>query len=106
MRISFNKPYLTGNETEYIKDAILNKRKVSGNGYYTNLCQLFFEEKYNIKKALLTTSCTDALEMASILINIKNLLPSEIKEIDLINRSSNDFNRFGYSFISPRLGES
>jgi len=68
--IGFNKPYLTGKETDYIKDAV-QSGKISGNGKYTKLCQTFFEEKYNFKKCLLTTSCTDALEMAAILLNIK-----------------------------------
>lgn len=68
--IPFNKPYLTGNETKYIEDAV-KSGKISGNGKYTQLCQTFFEEKYGIKKVLLTTSCTDALEMAAILIEIK-----------------------------------
>jgi dTDP-4-amino-4,6-dideoxygalactose transaminase len=68
--IPFNKPYLTGKETEYIHDAV-NTGKISGNGKYTKLCQTFFEERYGIKKCLLTTSCTDALEMAAILINIQ-----------------------------------
>lgn len=65
----FNKPYLTGKETEYIHDAVLSG-KISGNGKYTKLCQDFFEQKYGFKKALLTTSCTDALEMCAILANI------------------------------------
>ena len=39
--IPFNKPYLTGKETEYIKDAVLNKGHISGNGYYTKKCQDF-----------------------------------------------------------------
>ncbi len=69
--IPFNKPYLTGKETEYIKDAVLNKGHISGNGYYTKKCQDFFRERYNIKKTLLTTSCTDALEMSAILVDIK-----------------------------------
>jgi dTDP-4-amino-4,6-dideoxygalactose transaminase len=68
--ISFNKPYLTGNETSYIEDAV-KSGKISGNGKYTKLCQSFFEDRYQIKKALLTTSCTDALEMAAILIDLK-----------------------------------
>lgn len=68
--ISFNKPYLTGKELHYIEDAVL-KGKISGNGYYTKLCQDYFEKKYAFKKCLLTTSCTDALEMAAILIDIK-----------------------------------
>ena len=68
--IPFNRPYLTGKETEYITDAVVSG-KISGNGKYTKLCQTFFEENYGFKKCLLTTSCTDALEMAAILINLK-----------------------------------
>jgi dTDP-4-amino-4,6-dideoxygalactose transaminase len=70
MAIPFNKPYLTGKELVYIEDAV-KKGKISGNGYYTQLCHNFFEKKYGFQKCLLTTSCTDALEMAAILINIK-----------------------------------
>ena len=66
----FNKPYLTGKETAYIEDAV-KSGKISGNGKYTQKCQAFFEEQYGFNKSLLTTSCTDALEMAAILINIK-----------------------------------
>ncbi|HMK06748.1 MAG TPA: dTDP-4-amino-4,6-dideoxygalactose transaminase [Flavobacterium sp.] len=68
--IPFNKPYLTGKETDYITDAVASG-KISGNGKYTQLCQRFFETKFGMKKTLLTTSCTDALEMAAILIDIK-----------------------------------
>lgn len=68
--IPFNKPYLTGNETAYIEEAV-KSGKISGNGNFTKKCQNYFETNYGIKKALLTTSCTDALEMAAILINIK-----------------------------------
>jgi len=68
--IPFNKPYFTGNETKYIEDAV-KSGKISGNGIYTKKCQTFFEQNYDIKKCLLTTSCTDALEMAAILINIQ-----------------------------------
>lgn len=68
--ITFNKPYLTGKETDYIKDAVLNL-KISGDGIYTKKCHEFFEKKYGFKKVLLTTSCTDALEMAAILLDIK-----------------------------------
>ena len=70
MKIPFNKPYLTGKETEYIKEAA-DSLQLSGNGKYTKLCHRFFEEKYEIQKCLLTTSCTDALEMAAILSNIQ-----------------------------------
>jgi dTDP-4-amino-4,6-dideoxygalactose transaminase len=68
--IPFNKPYLTGNETVYIEEAV-KSGKISGNGHFTKKCHNFFESNYGIKKALLTTSCTDALEMAAILIDIK-----------------------------------
>lgn len=67
--IPFNKPYLTGKEVDYIKDAVF-RGKLSGNGHYTKICQDFFSKKYGIHKTLLTTSCTDALEMAAILANI------------------------------------
>lgn len=69
--IPFNKPYLSGKELEYIQDATLNQGKLSGNGKYTKLCQDFFNERYGFKKSLLTTSCTDALEMAAILADIQ-----------------------------------
>lgn len=68
--IPFNKPYLTGKETFYIEQAV-KSLKISGNGEYTKKCQTFFEQTYNFKKALLTSSCTDALEMAAILANIQ-----------------------------------
>lgn len=68
--IPFNKPFLTGKETHYIYDAV-NSGKLSGNGKYTKICQHFFEEKYGFKKTLLTTSCTDALEMCAILADIR-----------------------------------
>jgi dTDP-4-amino-4,6-dideoxygalactose transaminase len=67
--IPFNKPYLTGEETQYIYKAV-HSGKISGNGIFTKMCQNFFEEKYGFKKALLTTSCTDALEMCAILSQI------------------------------------
>lgn len=68
--IPFNKPYLSGNETDYIHDAV-NTGKISGNGKYTRLCQDFLKERYDFGKVLLTTSCTDALEMAALLIDIQ-----------------------------------
>ncbi|TVZ28204.1 dTDP-4-amino-4,6-dideoxygalactose transaminase [Gillisia sp. Hel_I_86] len=70
MNIPFNKPYISGNELSYIKVAMASG-KLSGAGKFTNKCQRFFEEKYKFGKCLLTTSCTDALEMAAILINIQ-----------------------------------
>jgi len=69
LKIPFNKPYFTGMEAEYIKQAVATG-KISGDGLFTKKCHLFFEQRYGFKKALLTTSCTDALEMASILCNI------------------------------------
>lgn len=68
--IPFNKPFLTGKEAHYIYQAVYSG-KLSGNGVYTKKCQQFFEEHYGFKKALLTTSCTDSLEMAAILCDIK-----------------------------------
>lgn len=68
--IPFNQPHLTGEETYYIEDAV-NTGKISGNGKYTRLCQDFLEARYGFGKALLTTSCTDALEMAALLIGIQ-----------------------------------
>lgn len=69
MKIPYNKPYLTGNETKYIRKAI-KAGKISGNGQYTALCHDFFRKKYGFQNVLLTTSCTHALEMAAILIDI------------------------------------
>ena len=68
--IPFNKPFLCGRETEYIKQAV-ESGKLSGNGQFTRRCQRFFEERYGFGRCLLTTSCTDALEMAAILIDIQ-----------------------------------
>jgi len=68
--IPFNKPYLTGKESQYITEAAMSG-KLSGNGVFTKKCQDFFENKYGFRKTLLTTSCTDALEMAAILCNIQ-----------------------------------
>jgi dTDP-4-amino-4,6-dideoxygalactose transaminase len=68
--IPFNKPFLAGKETDYILDAV-RSGKISGNGIFTKKCHSFFEERYGFKKCLLTTSCTDALEMCAILADIK-----------------------------------
>lgn len=70
MSIPFNKPFLTGKETEYIKDAVTDG-KISGNGKYTKKCHQFFRQAFGFNKCLLTTSCTDALEMAAILLEIE-----------------------------------
>ena len=68
-KIPFNKPYLTGKEAHYMYQAVYTG-KLSGNGVYTQKCQKFFEQKYGFKKTLLTTSCTDALEMCAILCDV------------------------------------
>ena len=69
--IPFYKPFLTGKEAHYMYQAVYTG-KLSGNGVFTKKCQAFFEERYGFKKALMATSCTDALEMAAILCNIKS----------------------------------
>lgn len=69
--IDFNRPHLTGNELKYIEQAVVDNLKISGNGVFTKKCQHYFEERYGFKKCLLTTSCTDALEMAAILCDIQ-----------------------------------
>jgi len=70
--IPFNKPYLTGKEAHYIYQAVFTG-KISGNGVFTKKCQSFFEQRYGFNKCLLTTSCTDALEMAAILIDTQSV---------------------------------
>ena len=64
--IPFNKPHLTGKEAHYMYQAVFNG-KLSGNGEFTKRCQEYFEKRYSFRKCLLTTSCTDALEMCAIL---------------------------------------
>ena len=68
--IPFNKPYLTGNEGDYIHQAVATG-KISGDGIFTHRCHEYFELRYGFRKCLLTTSCTDALEMAALLLNIQ-----------------------------------
>jgi dTDP-4-amino-4,6-dideoxygalactose transaminase len=68
--IPFNKPPLTGNEEKYILEA-LKSSKISGDGIFTQKCHFWFEKKFLCKKVLLTPSCTHALEMAAILLDIK-----------------------------------
>lgn len=60
---------MTGMETEYIRQAVAGG-KISGNGEFTHKCQEFFEKRYGFRKCLLTTSGTDALEMAAILTGV------------------------------------
>jgi dTDP-4-amino-4,6-dideoxygalactose transaminase len=69
IRIPFNRPYATGEEIDYIGAAIAAP-KFSGDGSFTTRCHALLEHSLGIQKALLTTSCTHALEMAALLLNI------------------------------------
>lgn len=69
--IRFNKPFIIDNEIDYIKDAILNKGMLCGDGAYTHKCNELLQNKLGANKVLLTHSCTAALEMAAILLDIK-----------------------------------
>ncbi len=68
--INFNVPPYTGKEIDYIKQAVSNN-KICGDGEFTKKCNAWLEEKTQTKKALLTTSCTHATEMAALLLDIK-----------------------------------
>lgn len=67
--IVLNKAYVTGKELGYIREVL--EKQTSGNGAFTRKCHRFFERKYGFKKNLLTPSCTAALEMAAILLDIR-----------------------------------
>ena len=68
--IQFNRPPYTGSEDKYILEA-MNNRSLAGDGYFSKKCQDWFQTKFNVKKTLLTPSCTAALEMAAILIDVQ-----------------------------------
>jgi dTDP-4-amino-4,6-dideoxygalactose transaminase len=68
--VPFNRSSFEGNEQEYIAQAIANGH-ISGDGPFTKKCHAFFEEEMGVPKALLTTSCTHALEMAALLLNVQ-----------------------------------
>ncbi len=68
--ISFNVPPCVGTEIDYVADAI-SKHKICGDGEYTKKCNTWLEEKTGTSKALLTTSCTHATEMAALLAEIQ-----------------------------------
>src|SRR5690349_8880214 len=68
--IPFNKPFLVGKELDYIAEAI-NSGNVASDGYFTEACTRLLEERFDIRKALLTPSCTAALEMAAMLCDLK-----------------------------------
>ncbi len=79
LQIPFNRPSLTGKELEYLKQAIDNGH-ISGDGLFTKKCQELLEHTLQVPKVLLTTSCTHALEMTALLLNIqagdKVIIPS------------------------------
>ena len=70
MRIPFNKPYMTGRELEYIAQAHANGH-LSGDGPFTRHCHAWLEQRIGCRKALLTHSCTGALEMAALLLDLQ-----------------------------------
>ena len=70
MHIPFNRPYFSGNEFEYIQKAIASWH-LSGDGTFTKKCHALLENELGVHKALLTTSCTHALEMAALLLDLK-----------------------------------
>ena len=77
--VPFNKPYFCGDELDFLKNC-LDSGKISGDGVFTKKCQNFFQNEYGFKSSFLTTSCTDALEMCSLLLELKDgdevILPS------------------------------
>jgi dTDP-4-amino-4,6-dideoxygalactose transaminase len=70
MKMPFNKPWLSGKEMAYMQDAI-RRGHISGNGHYTRLCHAMLESRWGFGQCLLTTSCTDALEMCALLLDIR-----------------------------------
>jgi len=70
MNILFNKPYMTGKELDYITEAHANNM-LAGDGPFTRRCHAWLEQTTGCSKALLTHSCTAALEMAAMLADIQ-----------------------------------
>ena len=71
MEIKFNKAYFTGGELKQLKK-LVNSKELESNGKFTRKASLYLEKKYNLKKALITHSCTGALELAALSLNLKN----------------------------------
>lgn len=71
LKVDFNRPVVVGREFEYMKQAIENGH-ISGDGPFSKKCHAFLEEQLGAEKALLTTSCTHALEMSAILLDIQH----------------------------------
>lgn len=80
MIVPYNRPYITGNELRYIGDLLHSGNTIAGDGHYTKKVNEFIETAFGAKKALMTTSCTSALEMATYLLRLKKqdevILPS------------------------------
>lgn len=80
--IPFSRPFLTGHEFDYVRQAI-ERMHISGDGEFTRRCQALLEQRIGVPRAFLTTSCTHALEMSAILLDIKPgdevILPSFMK---------------------------
>lgn len=89
--INFNEPTLVGKELEYIKDAVTVEHKLCGDGKYTHKCNKWIEDNTGVAKAMLTTSCTHALEIAALL--------SEIKEGDEVIMPSFTFCSTADAFV-------
>src|SRR5919107_2842271 len=70
IKVDFNRPVVMGKEFEYMQQAVENGH-ISGDGPFTKKCHTFFEEQFGVAKALLTTSCTHALEMSALLLDIQ-----------------------------------
>jgi len=70
LRIPFNRPFAVGKEFDYIQQAIDNMH-LSGDGLFTEKCHALLEQTLGVPKVLLTTSCTDALEIAALLLDIQ-----------------------------------
>lgn len=71
MKIDFNRPPFVGKETEYIREAVERNRMICGDGPFTKKCSSWLKERFKTREALLTTSCTHALEMAAYLADIR-----------------------------------
>ncbi|MBP5260540.1 MAG: dTDP-4-amino-4,6-dideoxygalactose transaminase [Clostridiales bacterium] len=69
--INFNEPTLSGKELDYIRDAVTVEHKLCGDGKYTHKCNEWIEDNTGVAKAMLTTSCTHALEIAAMLCDIR-----------------------------------
>lgn len=71
MPIPFNQPHLTGKEEEYLRQCMHQHGKLSRDGEFTHRCQGFFQDRYGFRKCMLTTSCTAALEMSALLLELE-----------------------------------